>query len=325
MRAAFAKRGVTSSAAALGALMTAEAAQAAPAGLAASVSAGAITSAAATVSAGTGASAILAFMTSTKITTAAIVALLIAAGGIYYGAHNERESAASLAQARQENKNFAEQLRVLEKRAAASAPKLTEKEVGDMLMAAHPEIREKLRTLYKAFMVDMTIRYAKELNLTPEQSEQLVEIYARRFANVTGEVPGYGFVQFNAISGKLGELPAFLGDENYKTLRHLQELDMSEINQSRELSARLYLTDTPLTSQQARSIDEISYDLSKNLPDDTEPEARWKMFQERAKSILSPEQMQALSDVGDGYLYQQALVEKNREPESKEAAAAKSK
>jgi len=325
MRGSLARKGVTSSAAALGALMSAEAAQGAPAGLAASVSAGAMASAGAGV-----AGAILAFMTSAKITTAAIAVILVAAGGIFYGVRNERESAASLAQARLENKNIAEQLRVLEKRdavASASAPKLNQFELGQMLMAAHPEIREKIIAYFKAFGVSRSFRIAKALKLSPEKSKQLAEIMECYNApNGIGiSVPGYGMVIFEAKdASNAGEIHALLGDEDWAKFQHLSDLNSSEINQfSNELSTRLFLTDTPLTSQQAWSIDEISFDLDKNLPKDTEPEARWKIFQERAKSVLSPKQMKAFEDVGDGYIYKQALSKE--QPAGTEAKAAKSK
>jgi len=335
MRGSLARKGVTSSAAALGALMTAEAAQAAPAGLAASVSAGAITSAGA-VAAGAGvAGAILAFMSSAKITTAAIAVLLAAAGGVYYGARNERESVVSLAQAHQENKNIAEQLRVMEKREAvangsAPAPKLTASELGQMLMVEHPEIRERLlASYYNHLGVGVSFRIAKALNLSPEQSEKLAEIIGQ-YASPTGaDVPGYGPVFFdpreeNITSDKIqNEIHDLLGDADYEKFQHLAKVYDNGSDMRAELSARLYLTDTPLTSQQAWGIDEINYDLSNNLPKGTEPEARWKIFQERAKLILSPEQMKAFADMGDGYIYQQTLSK--MQGENTEATEAESK
>ena len=332
MRATFTKRGVTSSAAALGALMTAEAAQAAPAGLAASVSTGAIATAgaAAATTATMGTSAILAFMSSAKITTAAIVAILVAAGGVYYGVRNEGESAASLAQARLENKNLAEQLRGLEKREAvangsAPAPKRTPLEAGQALLAEHPEIKEKVLALDNAKGLERTFRIAKALNLSPEKSEQLAEIWGRGSAITTYKVSGYGDVTFAPVGRKLDwdEIHALLGDADFERFKHLVDLDYGGINRSRELSIRLYLTDAPLTSQQAWAIDEISYDLGKNFPEDTEPESCWKIFQERAESILSPEQMKAFTEVGDGYIYLKTISKMRRE--SEKASATKSK
>jgi len=353
MRAAFARRGVTSSAAALGALMCAEAAQAAPAGLAATVSAGAIATAggasaagaagasasgaasAASAASASGAGAILAFMSSAKITTVAVVAILVAAGGVYYGARNERVSAASLAQARLENKNLAEQLRGLEKQEAvangsAPAPKRTPFEAGQALLAEHPEIKEIILAVDKAKGTAKTLRMAKALNLTPEQSERLAEIWGRGFTIRTYKVSGYGDVRFetgnrSGTKDSRNEMRALMGDADYEKFRHLADLDYGGINQSRELATRMYLTDTPLTSEQAWSIDQISYDLSRNLSGDTDPEALWKTFQERAKSILSPEQMQALAEVGDKYIYSITLSTRTRQESEAKSKATKSK
>jgi len=71
------------------------------------------------------------------------------------------------------------------------------------------------------------------------------------------------------------------------------------------LSNALYFTDAPLTSQQARSLDEIASDLKKNHADITDPQARWDSFMEQAKSILSPNQMGALVSAGDRYIWEQ--------------------
>jgi len=355
MRAAFARRGVTSSAAALGALMTAEAAaaQAAPAGLAASVSAGAlaVTSAGAAAAvagaSATGAGAILAFMTSTKITSVAIVALLIAVSGISYRVISERDAAASLARARLENKNLSSQLSVLKKqeaaaRAPAPAPKLTDRERSAAFLAAHPEIKGLMLEMNKATAVERTFRIAKALNLSPEESDQLAEIWTRYTSLVTnglttdgGEMTADNRVYLNIqllrpedetytaqVALRDAELHALLGDANFEKFQQLMKLDddNSGRSQSRELSAKLYLTDTPLTAQQAWGIDEIRRDLNETLPKDTAPEARWKLFKERAKSILSPEQMKAFADVCDGYIYEQTLADMERA--NKEAATA---
>ena len=332
MRAAFAKRGVTSSAAALGALMTAEAAQVAPAGLAASVSAGAMATAVASA-ATAGAGAILAFMSSAKITIAAVAALLIAAGGIFYGVQNERAASAALARAQQENKNLAAQLRALEKQnaaVAAPAPYPTPTAAGSALLAAHPEIREKLLAMEKAAGLSRSFRIAKELNLTPEQSEKLAELMGRG-ASIgtirTYKVPGYGDVKFSSAprvsrNNMAKEARAFLDEATAEKIPHLMDLDYGGVCQSRDLAYALFSTDEPLTSQQARSIDEISLDLSENFSDSTSPEERWKMFQERAKSVLSPGQMPAFLDQGDEYVL---IREMSKGPPAKKAKKAAKK
>jgi len=347
MRAAFAKRGVTSSAAALGALMSAEAAQAAPVGLAASVSAGALAAVAGASATGAGVTgAILAFMTSTKITAVALVAILIVASGVSYRVLSERASVASLARAWQENKDLAARLRALEKReeaaatnAPAPAPELTMRERGEAFMAAHPEVRTKLGAVRTAWAAERIFRIAKALNLPPAQNAQLAEIWARY------QPFGYGFKNKNGESVFLdgnpnvpmsttdmhaentvdaaprdAEIRALLGDADYEKFQHLIKIDDDgdgdESFQTRELGIRLYLADAPLSAQQAWSIDEIRYDLNQNLPKDTEPETYWKAFQERAKSVLSPEQMNAFADIADGHVDKQTRSEMEREDEA---------
>ena len=331
------------------------AAKAATLGASGSGGAAATTGAGAAGAGAGGVGAILAFMASAKITTAALVAVLLAAGGVSYRVYSERESAASLARARLENMNLAKQLHALEKQDAAAraaalapAPKPTPQELGQAFMAAHPEIKDVLFTLGKAYGEAATFRIAKALNLSPEQSDKLADIWERY--HVFGI--GYGTKNHQTMSLTNGadvptspadnneidtaqrdaELHALLGDANFEKYQHLIKLDSmgfdadAESYQTKELGIRLYLADTPLTSQQAWSIDEIRCDLDQNLPKDTEPQARWKLFQERVKSVLSPEQMKAFADVGDGYVYQQTVAKMMSEGEAKEEAApAKSK
>jgi hypothetical protein len=314
MRAKFARRGVTSSAAAVGTLMTAEAAMGAPAGLAASVSAGAVSSAGA-MAATTGAGALLIFMSSTKITIAAVAALVAAAGGVFYGAQKERSASAALAQARQENEKLAEQLSALEKGrggaagAVAAAPKANPLVAGEALLAAHPEIREKVNALKKANGTSSTYRYAKALNLTPEQSDKLAEIVGRsRGVTITYKAPGYGDVVFDpSPTGPMDksyweEMRVVVGDENFEKLQYLWKRNYRGTSYSKELSMRLYLSDAPLTSQQAWGLDDISYDITEKFGYSITSDERWQMFRDRAEAVLLPEQMRAFNDVGDKYI-----------------------
>jgi len=252
------------------------------------------------------------------------VALLVAAGGVYYyGAQKERVAAVSFAQASQDNKDLAAQLRALEKRpAAAPAPKLAPREAGQALMAANPALREMLLAEQKALGVGQVSRIARAMNLSPSQIGQLVEIFAQSSSSNTCPVPGYGAVTFDIGSVPRDEIPALLravlGDAGYaefQRLRHLLvNIDTTPFGAmcpSRELSARLCFTDEPLTSRQAWGIDEINYDLIDHRGD-AGPEALWEKFQERAASLLSPGQMRALADIGDRYIYRQIILNAQR-------------
>ena len=292
-----------------------------------------------------GAGAIPAFMSSAKITTGAIAAILVAAGGFYYGSLSERGSAASLARARLESQGLAAQVRALEKQTAAAskaaalalAPKPDPEEKGDALMAAHPELREMLHAMGKSWAAGRTFRIARALNLSPEQSDQLAEIWSRYDTYGAGcQTKGGEWVDLLSTPAPSrasvdNELHALLGDVNYEKFQYLLKLDGNDDKdngvkgpcQTMDLSWMLYLTDTPLTSRQAWGIDEIRYDLEQTLPKDTEPEARWKLFQERVKPLLSPEQMKAFVDVSDVYI--NAMTQSKMARADEEAVSAEAK
>jgi len=333
MRAAFASRGVKSSAASLAALMTAEAAQAAPAGLAAGVMA-AITSAGATATAvvagaSTGTGAILAFLSSAKMTTIAVIALLVTAGGAYYGAQtaqNERATSAALARARQENATLAARLRALEKqhasRSAAGAAAATdaarrdqqaaERAAGDAFLAAHPAAGEAVRTMQKAHAAGRYFRIMHALNLSPEQSARFAEIMgAFALYPSSGHVAGYGNVRLAFLhelppSERDRQLRELLGDAGFEKFTELNApaLNDAGINHAiLTLGNALYFTDAPLTSRQAWRIQEIFADLRKNHAGITDPQARWDALTEQARQVLSPAQMRALAEAGDMYVW----------------------
>lgn len=317
MRGAFAKRGVTSGAAALGAMMTAEAAQAAPMGLAASVSAGALATAATGTGAATvaGAGVFLAFMSSAKITIAAIVALLLAAGGFYYGAQSDRASSDALARARHENVELAAQLRELEKQNAASvAPSVSASReeriaAGEAFVDAHPELKEKMRAWTNAVGARYSFRIAYELNLSPGQSARLAEIIRGPVTSFGDIVPGYGevllrFGNWQPRSKREQEMRDLLGGAGYEKFGELLALENAGADYNIiELSNALYFTDDPLTPEQARSLEKIAIDLEKNHAGITDSQARWRAFMEQAGSTLSPAQMHALTSVGDRYVW----------------------
>lgn len=320
MRGAFVKRGVTSGAAALGALMTAEAAHGVPAGLSASVSTGALATAATGTGAATvaGAGVFLAFMSSAKITTAAIVALLLAAGGFYYDAQSGRASSEALARARQENVKLAAQLRELKKQKVASVASASTVSIEDRIAAgeafvdAHPELKEKMRALGKAMGAKFAFRISHALNLSPKQSARLAELIrgpVTTFGHTS--VPGYGDVILRVSdaqppSEREQALRDLLGEANYEKLGELIALENAGSDYDISgLSSALYFTDAPLTSEQAWSLEKIAGDLKKNHTAITDPQARWEVLVEQAGSVLSPDQMRALMAAGDRYIWKQ--------------------
>jgi hypothetical protein len=294
----------------------------------------AITSAGATAtavvagaSAGTG--AFLAFLSSAKITTVAVVALLVAAGGAYYGARiaqNERAATSALAQARQENATLASRLRALEKqlasRSAAGASALAdaarreqqaaERAAGDAFLAAHPEAGEAVRTMQNAHAAGRYFRIMHALNLSPGQSARFAEIMGG-FALYPslGRVAGYGNVRLAfrhalPLSERDRQLRDLLGDAGFEKFTKLNApaLNDADINYGiLALGGALYFTDAPLTSQQAWRIQEIFGDLRKNHAGIADPQARWDALTQQAGAILSPAQMRALAEAGDLHVW----------------------
>ena len=321
MRAVFARRGVTSSAAAVGALMSAEAAQGAPVGLAASVSAGA--GVVGVASAGFGAGAFLGFMgfmSSAKITVVAVVALLLAAGGAVYVAQGGRATSAALARARLENASLQTQLREAEKQGAADGRAATrrEREAATLaFLADNPVVKEKMAAWDKAVGMRSTFWIAHEMKLSPEQGARLAELASMGGYGMIESVPGYGEVMLSlgsrlASSKREQALRDLLGDEGYEKYSELAALDNGgAFFNVQKLGAALCFTDAPLTSEQARSLNAIGRDcfeqlvrdMKKTNSHDTDPQARWNAFMEQARPVLSARQMSALVEIGDRYVW----------------------
>jgi len=173
LRVLYARRGVTSTAAALSALMTAEAAAAAPAGLATTIT-GAILAGAATTLATTAAttSGILALMSiaKTAVTIAAIVAAFATATIAIRETQRTRAATASLAAAQTERTALLKQVTDAERlariraatQAASETPQSADAKAlaalndpaaaGEAFLAAHPEVREKMQASTRAYM-----------------------------------------------------------------------------------------------------------------------------------------------------------------------------
>ncbi|HWA10774.1 MAG TPA: sigma-70 family RNA polymerase sigma factor [Opitutaceae bacterium] len=196
-----AQRGITSTGAALAALL-ANQAVAAPAGTAASIAAAAL---AGTAAGGFGAAGIF-IMSTTKTVTAITAAIALAAiGTALYQAKLARESEAALAALRGERANLSANLATLDQRARQSDEALaaTRKELADLRASAakpapaadtttgtpgsqgaamdylleHPE-------MHAAFLQQLELRskmrydrFYKTANLSPEQQDQLTKIF----------------------------------------------------------------------------------------------------------------------------------------------------
>ena len=322
MRVAFARRGVTSSASALGALLAAEAAQAAPAGLAASVSSGAISAAgAAGVGAGvlTGAGAaaavtdVLIFMSTTKTMMIAAAVAVLAVGGAFYGTHSERVAERSLADAKREKSLLVSRARVAEEQMKTAQAKEEEANSslawedrfarGEAFLNAYPKVRQSLNAIAKAWAATKLYRLRGELGMTDEQWEEFL-----RIRGVTGNTvfserrPGMG--QYSGMALPLlaaddknwsEEMRTFLGDAGYA---RFQEEENFGFPRSDGLAAALWFTDTPLSAGQAKQLDELFSRWDKENKTSLQPEDDnvWNAFLAQASEFLSAPQIEALNN-----------------------------
>lgn len=312
MRAVFAKRGVTSSVAALGALMSAEAAQGAPAGMAMIVSAGALTSAGAIAgSTLAGAGAILAFMSSSKITGAAMVALLIAGCGVFYSWRQHRAAVHALDAANRENTALLargrESQRKVETTAVAKSPGADDPvEAGKRLLAEHPEIREKFEAYCWAVGYARSFDKSRELNLPPEKREAFAALHMGSVPWISQNIPGYGVVRLEPLNFPVEKFEKAMGEE---VLAKLQAAPKSFTGHAIDLAKILYYTDTPLTADQARELGDVSMRLIRAEKDSA---ARWPLLINEAQAFLSAPQLRALMGISDRreWMRQEALDRK---------------
>jgi RNA polymerase sigma factor (sigma-70 family) len=317
MRGRFARRGVTSTAAAVGTLMTAEAAQGAPAGLAASVSAGAV-SAGGAMTAITGAGAFLIFMSSAKITMLTVLALCIAGGTAYYGARRQRMAEENLAAAKAENARLLGQLAAAGRKteflkghatpAMRSTPENTRAAImaGRKLLAEHPEVRAKLDAAGRAGNFASSFWVAREMGLSADQSDALAEICAEGIRSSSRDIPGYGSVTLESQnSGGAAQretrIRELLGEDGLAKYKELSGRYSAVSRYSRALASALHFTDTPLTSAQAQALAQVCLDMKKGRANHVDMEAWWAEVVGQAGAFLSEKQIGVLGTMAEQY------------------------
>jgi len=325
MRGSLARKGVTSSAAVLSALMTAEAAQGAPAGLAASVSAGAVTAAAAGTGAAAGVSALLAFMSSAKITGVAVITLLIAGGGLFYSWQRNRVATESLVRARQENKMLLAQVRATQRKSddAAEKPQVAAHdpaEAGKRLLDEHPEIKEKFDAYCAAWGSATAYKTAQGLGLSAAQRTLYAEMWAG-LASRAYNVSDYGMVTMKGSQQASEQAAAALGEEVISKLRGngtitphgmVNTVGMAA-SLANNLTRALWATDTPMTPGQTSAIQGISAATWEQLRAEPDAEVRDAFLESVVRPILSEPQMRVfMGDMDDNtqWARQEALDRK---------------
>lgn len=322
LRVFFSRRGVTTTAAALGAMMTAEAAVTIPAGLSASVSgavfAGGAAASGTVLSLGS-VGAFLAFMSTPKITVITAIALVIAAFSAFHEVRRERALDLSLTAGQRENASLRKQLLEAEKLARQetgavppiASPALDPIAAGDAFMKAYPEVREKLIAMRQATYAGMDYLACIDLNLDEVQRAEVAKIRSALASPMPlPAVNGHGrrvLVASTHDGSQMGEnLRAYLGDEGAKQLAIAIAKHTIANPVTMPLAQASYFTDEPLTAQQFRELENACFDILKNGTRHTLVSDEWDVVIEKAKSFLSPSQLDTLDGLKQRAEWQRA-------------------
>lgn len=328
------RRGITSTAAALGAIVAQQASGTAPAGLAASIAGVAMSGATGGVTGAGPIAALLALVLASKGTVTLTLVGALALAGAAYQTTQARAAAVSLAAARSEYAALRTQLATLESRAqiagqnqparegavtngvaansrgsnlrskspavpAADAEKATQRKALQQLLDHDPELRalrlDEARLRFKAG----TGLFLRSIGFTPEQIEQAAETYVQKrrleFARREGGIPP------PQPASDLANFRSMFGDEAANRFSSWLKL-WPATQLVNEFSAGLFFTDDPLTPEQAQRLADIITRAKlptapNNMPVDRLDEfVDWTRILAEAEPILSAAQLRGLHD-----------------------------
>lgn len=320
-------QGVASTAAMLSAILTEQAAIAAPGEWAGMVARIALVQSA---GAGTTTTGILTLMSTSK-TALGVGALLmlLSVGSAVYEGWRARISDAALASLEGQDTASARELAaltskvataeqaaaILEKQAQATTPAVTAaggaqapssavkgpRAVGEAFMARHPEVRDALVAYADAADHARYAALYAQLGLTADQIRQM-EILLRQQAGSFGRMLQNGMATFSLSPdgsfGGLFEVPAgltaLLGDAGYQQfLAYSQTLPARSV--ASNLASLLAATDAPLSAGQAQQLVPILTNAAgKANPDQFD----WNSVYANAQGLLSAPQLEMLKNVG---------------------------
>jgi RNA polymerase sigma factor (sigma-70 family) len=341
LRALLARRGVTSTAVALGALIANEAAAAAPAGLAANVSCAAL-------AAGEGGSAtvtLLQFMSITKfIATAVGMMVLLSVGVAVREWADNRVAQTALATSTAEMNRLAAQSRVLAGQVADSEKALAALEQasqpstvapaapaagvtptdptqnGRNFLSLHPEAGRLVVESQRLNIRQGHQLFFREVGLSAAQMDQFVYIMAEASAgmawNTAGQVP---FAKVDVgppvdVAEREARIRAVIGDTNYERLlqfrreqgaRNLAEEIVGDANASAPIS-----TDQALRLMQMFAQQSPNYRAGKSF---SLRDFDWERATVAARSILGDKQAAVVAAVRERYEAADALSQAERE------------
>jgi RNA polymerase sigma factor (sigma-70 family) len=341
LHARLARRGITSTSAALAVALTNEAVVAAPGGIAAQVAQAALASAA-----GGGATAAVAFvqfMSNTKLALSLAGLLAVLAVGTATRATLTWQSAAdALAVARRDYEALIAQERGLQQRVAVLEQDKNEaqrsleaargpKEVpasspapasgsekpspawdtvaaGAAFLARHPEVKQVLDDYAKARMRFEYGSACDALGLSETQRERYFALRARDIGmGAAGPDGPYGQKQITMLAGG-GSIEAENGPGvlDLETLRKLREAEPTA--KARDAAAAivgaLWFTETPLTVEQS---DELVRAITEAQDQGRMHSVDWGAVVEKAGSFLSPTQLAVVADMNAREQYRRAI------------------
>jgi RNA polymerase sigma factor (sigma-70 family) len=345
-----ARRGITSTTAALATALASQTVLAAPAGLATQVTGAALVQAAAMGGTATAVTGIFQLMTTTKtVVGVAAIAGMLAIGTAVYETQQAHTAGSAAGAVQQENQALTARLKALQQAtqtaeqaraelgksvaearalaakakspqdetvAAIEAETLAAEALGQRFLAAHPEYRS-LVIAYSKFQLSEDYRaFYRKLGLTAEQIERfetmMLEIgrAGRWFRSASGSSVAFTFAtQKFSDSEQETRIRETLGDANYAQFQEYERTRDAR-KQTTELASILYCTESPLSADQAKQVEQI---LGRNSAADPAPKVLkvtlidWDQVMAQASGVLSARQVEALNSLRAKMQYNVAL------------------
>jgi len=183
------------------------------------------------------------------------------------------------------------------------------KREGDALMARHPDVRAAMAAWRRSTVLFQMGNAARDLHLTPDQVERLIEIQSRG-TTLMGDwaVGGKSVVlsvdsQQTAISG--ADLIALLGVDGLKRWNAVQ-MQAPARTATAELASSLAFSEVPLTAEQADTLSSALSAHTEFTPSGLNID--WSAVSAAAQEILTPTQLAAFDR-----LREQAIAERQLE------------
>lgn len=323
LRTALSRRGVTSTAAALGLTLSTHASTAAPTGLAASLASAAVMGGATASSVGP----LLAWaqlMSTSKIAVGgAALAAALAVGLALREIRAERAAAAAVAIAQRDQAALHTRLREQEQRIAAAEHTMADlrraKQVAaeaeaarkkaaadqrlrdaEAFMARHPAVKRAIIELYRARADSQYAGLFRELSLSAEQIERFKDLVAQ---GRTGTQAGSNspFVPFHTGGDRadaIRELQTMLGPEGFSRYKFYESASFA-VERANQFAGLLAGTATPLTAAQAQRVQSLLLEHRMKIEGSAAMRFEWAAIFHEARTLLTPPQIALLESYRD--------------------------